>query len=450
MKRPLSLLENLIDANIAVAVELQGAAFAPEQLRQALARVQAKHPALRMVLREQAGASYYDEDPALPEPLRIGPREAGEAEREVAQPFLNDQLQWRAVWLGSEQGSELIVVAAHRICDGASLFIIIREMLAALHTDAALDAYAPITAQDMAGAEPAASRAGQKLAGGILRVLSMVLPRSATLQNREFHLAWQAGPLVSGALPQRCRDEKVSLHAALLAALGEAMTRVLGKHAPSSIESPIDLRGTRRFPALKRDRLYFGGGGYQVAVQRDGGGDFWARARELDREIRRKMKEELIQLPRKYRFCEGLPALSPGKFRSLARFVHLLGRRVDGRRMFLSTLGEVAVCRDDAPFEATRVDLYAHSCSFKMLGIDAYVFRGELNFALFGDEQRLRRDQAAALRDAYMEVLERNLEAQHPHSHPSDRREPGERHSASPTPRLEMVDACISSSEESS
>jgi hypothetical protein len=272
MRRKLSTIEHLIDGNITYVVGLEGH-LTPERLRSALTRVQRKHPALRMLISEIDGKLYYEMDAAKDIPLRVvecGPDEhaveehaieehAGdedtidrEALAEVTTAFAHDQPQLRVVWLRRAVGqSELLITAQHRICDGMSMLTIVRELLRALHSDDELIPYAPITTHDIIGELDNKSPGDRsvhdrklwkrKLAAGLVNtLLALVPPSRRPLQNKEIRLEWSASQALSSALRQRCKGEDVSIHAALLMVLSEALSNSLGKDMPDWIECPVD------------------------------------------------------------------------------------------------------------------------------------------------------------------------------------------------------------------
>src|SRR5882762_8703748 len=155
MRRKLSAVEHMIDGNIVYLVSLEGT-FNPDQLRSALARVQRKHPALRTLIHQEPDGLYYEADSAPEIPLRIVPRLTEddyrrECHTELTTDFAYDQPQLRAVWLPSGLESDLLLTTSHRICDGMSILIIVREVLRSLHTDEELIPYEPITARTIIG-----------------------------------------------------------------------------------------------------------------------------------------------------------------------------------------------------------------------------------------------------------------------------------------------------------
>src|SRR5689334_18479656 len=130
-RRKLSHIEHIVQGNIVYFVRLEGR-FTPDQLRSALSRVQRKHPALRLLIREEPDGLYYEADTAPEIPLRILPRTAEDdyqhecqAELKTALPY--DQPQLRAVLMQSERESDLLLTTSHRICDGMSMLTIVRE-----------------------------------------------------------------------------------------------------------------------------------------------------------------------------------------------------------------------------------------------------------------------------------------------------------------------------------
>src|SRR5258708_8695648 len=110
------------------------------RLRQALARLQAKHPLLRCVIEDGAdseGPRFVLQDRPAPIPLRIVERKHDdhwqtEVRREWVAPFdaSRDPLV-RLVWLRAREVNELILVRHHCLCDGQSGLTLLRECLSA-------------------------------------------------------------------------------------------------------------------------------------------------------------------------------------------------------------------------------------------------------------------------------------------------------------------------------
>lgn len=414
MKRKLSAIECMIDGNIVYMVRLEGS-FQVDRLREALARVQRKHPALRMVLRKQKDGLYYEENCAPDVPLRIVPRIAEddykrESLTELETAFVEDRPLLRAVWLPAETESDLLLVTSHRICDGMSMLTIVREVLFALHSDEELVPYEPITAKVMIGDYEPPQPWKRKLIASLLNNALRLLPASRRpLENKEYALEWGVGQALTDALKQRCKAEGVSIHAALVIALDRALLQVLGeKKLPGWIESPMDAR-RGRLASLKSDMLFFGGGSLKMRTGQASEEEFWTKGRSVHEDIRRMIDQEMEAIPGRYSFNELLRPVPHGRIQTMVQLGDALKVNGSWNRMALSNLGNVAVSDPSAPFRVKDLRLYVHSFNFRLLGIVAYAFNGEMRFYYVGDEKCLSVEQANALKNEFMNQLQRQV-----------------------------------------
>lgn len=199
MKRKLSTIEHLLDGNVTCFVRLEGS-VTTSRLRSALARVQRKHPALRALIREEQDGLYYEFDSAGEIPLRIVPRATEddyrrECQVELTSQFAYDKPQLRAVWLHSELENDLLLTTSHRICDGASIFIIVREVLQSIYTDAELISYEPITVRDIIGDYQPPQPWKRKAVASFLNALLRLIP-NLDLAPRTTNTSWSGKPTV--------------------------------------------------------------------------------------------------------------------------------------------------------------------------------------------------------------------------------------------------------------
>lgn len=416
MKRKLSALEHMIDGNICYLVRLEGG-LDRERLRAALARVQRKHPALRALIHEEADGLYYLEDSAPEIPLRVVQRRSDddcrrEREAELVAPFPYDRPQLRVVWLRSERNQDLLLTTSHRICDGMSVLILVREVLRSLYADEELIPYAPVTTRDIVGDFQPSLAWRRTLAARAVNLLLRLFPASRRpLDNREHGLEWGAGRALTSALQRRCKAEGVSLHAALLVALDRALLAALGEtKTPKWLDSPMDAR-RGRLSALASDVLFFGGGSLKLRTGEAVDTGFWERARSVAREMRDQIDRETHAIPSRYHFCEMLRPPSSGQIRFLVRLGDVLKRNGSWNRFALSNLGNVALDDGDAPFRVRDLRVYVHSFSVRALGIITYAFDGEMRFYYMGDEKCLSLERAEAPQRELMALLERHVEA---------------------------------------
>jgi Condensation domain len=410
-RRKLSHIEHIVQGNIVYFIRLEGR-FTADQLRSALSRVQRKHPALRLLIHQEPDGLYYEADTALEIPLRILPRVAEDDYRRECQIELMtalsfDKPQLRAVWLQSEMESDLLLTTSHRICDGMSMLIIVREVLRSLYSDEELIPYQPITRRDIIGDYQPEQPWKRKLAASMLNGLLRLIPASRRApENNEHYLEWRAGRAFLDALKQRCKAEGVSVHAALLVALDRALLTVFGtKKLPKWIENPVDIR-RGRFPALKDDMVFFSGGNFQVRAGQDSDVEFWPRARTINGEMRTRVERELQNIPSQYHFSEMLRSLTTRQIQWIVRLGDALRMNGSWNRFAFSNLGNVVVTDGDAPFRVKDLRLYMHSLNFRVLCLVTYTFNGEMRFYLVSDEKCLTRGQADMLQREFMAMLQ--------------------------------------------
>lgn len=414
MRRKLSAVEHMIDGNIVYVATLAGS-FEPDRLRLALLWVQRKHPAMRVLIREERDGLYYEEDCAPQIPLRIVSRMTEsdyrrECQIELTTPLARDQPQLRVVWLRSEKESDIVFTTSHRICDGMSMLTVVRETLRLLYLDEELIPYEAITTRDMIGDYQPQQRWKPKLTAHLLNGLLRMIPLSRREpENREYSLEWRLDPGLTKTLKQRCQAEGVSIHAALVAVLDRALFAVLGeKKTPAWIECPMDARRDR-LANLKSDMLFFGGGSFSIPTGLQLEEEFWTRARAINEVIRKKIEKEMLDIPGRYYFNELLRPLPSGRIQSIIRIADRLKINGSWNRFALSNLGNIVIGDDQAPIRLKDLRIYIHSFNFRLLGLVAYALNGEMRLYYVGDEKCFSRHQAHALKQAFTTLIEQQV-----------------------------------------
>lgn len=414
-RRRLSHIEHIVQGKVVYCVRVNGP-FAGEGLRSALDQAQRKHPALRALLRGEGSRLYYDNGAAPEIPLRIVRRGRSgdyrrECERELREEFGNDEPLFRVTWLRGEHEHDLLFATSHRICDGASMLILVREIVrnvARPGQPQRVTSYPPITPRHIIADYRPPSAWKRKLAAwGLNRVLGAIPESRRPLAHHETFLEWRCDASLSERLAQSAKQNGVSVHAMLLVALDRALPAAFGGKVPKWIENPMDIhRG--RFPALKDDTIFFAGGNFKVMSGQSPDEEFWRRARSLNEEIHEKVARELREIPGQLHFLEMLRPISRGQVQTVVRVGDWMRtrRKDSGNRFALSNLGRVAVLDDDAAFQVTDLRIYMHSVTVRALCLVTYTFRGEMRFYCMGDEQCLSAGQADALRRRFMELLE--------------------------------------------
>ncbi len=269
-------------------------------LRCSLDALQAGHPMLGVGVVQRGRRPHFDTG-APPIALRIvgrsTPEDWFEAVRaELEHPF--DRLRGpllRAVWLRAPDVNELLLVADHCICDGRSMLLLARELLAGLHGVRPSRPGRPIGCiQDLFPQAPgvAARRLGLvsqagaigwllRGAGDVRRLLRHLRGRRPAAPG--YVLRWEIGELLGGRLATRCREEAVTPYAALATAFLRAMRTVRPKRARNRLLCPIDVRA--QVPGLGPDTLFGYPETVRLSVERGLDDDFWGQARALRRDL---------------------------------------------------------------------------------------------------------------------------------------------------------------------
>jgi hypothetical protein len=416
MMRKLSSIEHMIDGNIVYFVRLAGN-FPEQQLRTSIARLQYKHPVLRMLIRVKRDGLYYEYDCAPSIPLRILPRLSEDdyhrnSTEELRVRFSHDQPQLRVVWLQGDREQDLLFVASHRICDGMSMLTIVREVLRYIYKDEMPVPYQPISPDHIIGDYRAPHPVGRRMMAHLSNAILSLIPESRKEPgNREFCLEWSAGREMSDALRQRCRSEAVSVHAALTTAFDRALLAVLGKpKMPAWIESPMDAR-RGRLSILESDMLFFGGGSLNLRTGRNAREEFWDRVRSVHSELREMIELELTKIPGRYQFFGMLRPLSDARIHTMVRIADALHVNGSWNRIALSNLGNVVVTEPGAPFQLIDLRLYVHSFNIRLLGLVSYLLNGEMRFYFVGDEKCMSCSQAEAVQERMMALLQDQIPA---------------------------------------
>jgi hypothetical protein len=222
-------------------------------------------------------------------------------------------------------------------------------------------------------------------------------------------MEWSAGQALSHSLRQRCKTEGVSVHAAFLAALDRALIAVFGKRSPKWITCPIDLR-RGRFPALKDDMLFYGGGNFKARTGQFSHLDFWASARAINQDMRKQIDREVLDIPGRLHFFELLRPLSSGQVQWILRITDALQSKHGRLTGFgVSNLGNVAISDAGNPFPLKDLRLYAHSLNFRVLGLIPYTVKGEMRFSCMSSETRISQIEIDALEGEFMALLKQQV-----------------------------------------
>jgi hypothetical protein len=411
VRRKLSTIEQVLDGNVVYFVRLDGT-VSLDRLRSAMSRVQGKHPALRALIHEERDGLYYEENKAPEIPLRIVSRVSEddyrrECQTELHTVFAYDQPQLRLVWLKSERESDLLLTTSHRICDGMSIFILVKEVLRSLHSDEELVPYETPTLRDMIGGYQPAKPWTFKLKLFLMNVILGLIPSSRRIpENKEHHLEWKSDAALLAALKRRCKAEGVSVHAALAVALERSLFTVLGRDkSPKWIDNPMDIR-REHFPALKNDTVFFAGGSFKLRIAEAQNVEFWVRARAVYEQMREQIEQEMQNIPGRFYLWERLRSVTSTQIHTIVRMGDALKLNGSWNLFALSNLGNIVIDDRGSPFVVKDLRIYMHSFTFRTLCLVTYTLHGEMRFYCVADDKCLTHGQAAMLEQEFMNLLQ--------------------------------------------
>jgi Condensation domain len=392
------------------------------RLRQALARVQTKHPLLRCTVEDAAeGPRFTMPDRPAPIPLRILERSGEdqwqtEARREWVTPFeASREPLVRMLWLRGREVNELMLVGHHCICDGQSGINLLRECLTAYdQPNEDLGAYPALgDIEDIVPAAMFNDRSFQRstrLRAGMFR-LTLFLKQARGGKRRRpqipteqmyFH-CWTVGNTVSLALAERCRAEGATVLAALSMAFMQAFRDVRGPRGLGKVNTMVNAR--RLMPNIGADVLF--GLAPGVALRTKGlpppqdmaAGEFWMRARAVKADLTRRIDrfggglyQTLVSLERLHDMYPRLVAY----FEEAPAVPHLT----------LSNMGRLDLPEQYRSFRLEKVRsplVMVSPTPANTVVISS--FGGQMEFAIVSDEQSLPHGEAIAIKQRAMEIL---------------------------------------------
>jgi hypothetical protein len=283
------------------------------RLRQALARLQGKHPLLRCVIDDgvdSEGPRFVLRDRPAPIPLRVVERKndehwESEVRREWVAPFdaSRDPLV-RMVWLRGSEVSELILIGHHCICDGQSGMTLLRECLSAYdEPEKDLGAYDALGGiEDVVPAALLKDRTFRRRMRWKIRLLRMIFlwerrkrARSVSPIRSEqmyFH-RWSLDKAASLKLTERCRAEGVTVFAAMSVAFLQAFREVRGTQALRNLYTMVNAR--KFMPLLRRDAMFGMAPGVKLNIkgvpppQEMSASGFWTCAQTIKTDLTRQV-----------------------------------------------------------------------------------------------------------------------------------------------------------------
>jgi hypothetical protein len=393
------------------------------RLRQALARLQAKHPLLRCVIEDGAdseGPRFVLQGRPSPIPLRLVERKDDddwetEVRREWVAPFdaSRDPLV-RLVWLRGSEVSELILVGHHCICDGQSGMTLLRECLSAYdEPEKDLGTYDALGGiEDVVPAALLKDRSFRRRMRWKISLLRLIFlwerrkkARSASPIRGDqmyFH-RWSLDKAASLTLTERCRAEGVTVFAAMSVAFLQAFREVRGTQALRRFYTMINAR--RFMPLLRPDAMFGMAPGVKLSMkglpppQEMSASAFWTCAQAIKADLTRQVDVLGRDI---YDYLVGMEGMH-GMYGSLIADTK---NATAVRHVTISNMGRLEFPQRYQSFWVETI--YSPLVMISPTPANTVVissFAGRLEIAIISDEQSLPPEQATAIQRRAMDIL---------------------------------------------
>jgi hypothetical protein len=397
--------------------------LAEGRLREALARLQAKHPLLRCVIEDGAnseGPRFVLQDRPVRIPLRIAERKDDdhwqtEVRREWVAPFdgSRDPLV-RLVWLRGSEVSELILVGHHCICDGQSGMTLLRECLSAydepgkdLGTYEALGGIEDVVPATLLKDRGFQHRMRWKI--GLLRLILLWQRRrrgrsASPIRDEQMYFhRWSLDKAASLTLTESCRAEGVTVLAAMSVAFLQAFRDVRGTRALRKAYTMVNAR--RFMPLLRPDAMFGMAPGVELSMkalpppQKMSASGFWTCARAIKADLTRRVDVLGRDI---YDYLVGMEGMH-------SMYGSLVGDTDSAKAVRHVTLSNMGRLEFPQRYQSFWVEtIYSPLVMISPTPANTVVissFAGCLELAIVSDEQSLPPGQARAIRRRAMDIL---------------------------------------------
>jgi NRPS condensation-like uncharacterized protein len=414
MNRKLSLIEGTMYAggktpvNVVAAVKIKGN-IELQQLRNALWKVQVRHPLLNVnVAEDDIGIPHFiTQDSPAELDLRMLERYTDkdwqkEATRECLKPFnVRDELLLRIVWLSGKDVSDLIFVGHHCICDGRSVLNIIDETLRLL-ADPLLDIGTYISlgsVEDFIPEQVRNSRTNRfktALVAFIAKpALSLVAFKKEIVRDQPYLIYWKLDFELSSAILARCKTVGVSINAAICVAFEKAYKSTVPLKFRDKMYCAVDMR--KFLPQVEHNMIFAYPSMIDLSLKKSRSSDFWEQARLIKKDLQGKIDKMDVNSVLMY---------SESLMPSLAKMTRYAKAERGVHDFTLSNMGRVEIKEQYGRFEVEAV--YPHATIFPFGNPSTLFttsFKGQIDFIFSSDEAFLTYEEAVLLKNEAMRLL---------------------------------------------
>lgn len=373
----------------------------------ALAKIQQKHPLLRMRIDHTAEEYpvYTEEKEMGPIPLRIVERRTDddwmkESEKEWFRLFEDGKKPLaQLVWVKGGSVSEILWVMPHCICDGGSLVTLMRELLGLLDDPSSeLQPYEVFSSADDFLPPDFNLKKKKRNARLYLMMakLFFLMQRKSKRRNlgKNYVIHWKMDTESTSQITETCKSQGISVHALLCASFMQAFREKQGTKAKGKVISPVDVR--HFIPEIKQDHVFAFAPTVELSI-RKGSRDVLHNARQIKKELALKM--EKMQARELLWMGEQMHPI-------VERMISLLKSGRGGHDVTLSNMGKLNIPADYSHFKVETI--FSPTVAFPWLNATTLVtttFNRQMDFMFISHEDFLPKAEATAIKDKALEFL---------------------------------------------
>lgn len=412
MRRNLMMVERIMyvdsqtPVNCVFAAKINGE-IPEENFETALAKIQQKHPLLRVRIdnTSEKYPFFTGEKKIEPVPLRIVERETDEdwlleSEREWMDLFEDEKKPLaRLVWIKGKDVSEILWVLPHCICDGTSIVNLMRELLSLLDDPSrelgqyylvnSVDDFLPLDF----------NMKKKKRKAGIFRLMAkffFLVQRKSRKRNtgKNYAVHWKLNPEMTSKITEKSKAHGTSVHALLCSSFMQAFRELQGSQARGKLISPVDVR--HFIPEIGQDHVFAFAPTVELSIKK-GNQDMLENARQI--------KQDLLEKIEKMNARE-LLWMGEQMHPVVERMTAMLKSSRGGHDVTLSNMGRINIPSDYTRFKLETV--FSPTVAFPWLNSNTLVattYNQQMDFTFMSNEHFLPREEAVKIKDKAIELL---------------------------------------------
>lgn len=377
-----------------------------ENFRTALAKIQKKHPLLRVRIdNSNERYPFFIEEEIEPIPLRIVERQTDEdwlqeSEKEWFLLFDDEKKPLaRLVWIkGMNNISEILWILPHCICDGTSIVNLMKELLSMLddpsselgtyHLFSSADDFLPLDFNTKKKKRKA------RLYLIMARLFFLMQRKSQKNPGKNYVIHWKLNTETTTQITEKSKVHGISVHALLCASCMQSFKEIQGKQAKGKVISPVDVR--HFIPEIRQDHVFAFAPTVELSLKK-GNQNILDHARQI--------KKDLVEKIEKMEARE-LLWMGEQMHPVVKNMIAMLKSGKGGHDVTLSNMGKINIPDTYKNFKVESI--MSPTVAFPWLNSNTLVattYNRQMDFTFMSNEYFLPKEEAVRIKDKAIELL---------------------------------------------